>query len=97
MKPMLPEDFDNKTSNVYEAIMVVARRARKIAADQKIEIEKSMQRIETPAEENIEEVLTPPDDSNNVYLKLDKPTKIAFEELTRQEIDFEYREKSPNA
>ncbi len=94
---MLPEDFENKTSNVYEAIMVVARRARKIAADQKVEIEKSMQRIETNAEENIEEVLTPPIDSNNVYLKLEKPTKIAFEELTRQEIDFEYREKPANA
>jgi len=94
-KFLLPEDFEGKTGNVYEAVMVVARRARKIAADQKVEIEKSMHQIEVTEEQ--EAVPPPLDDSNNVYLKLDKPTRIAFDELFHQELEYEYREKTPGS
>ncbi len=84
----LPEDFEEKTDNLYEAIMVVARRARKIAANQKLEIENTMNMTESEEEiiedENREEP--------TLYLELEKPTKIAFRELSKDDLDFDYRE-----
>jgi len=84
----LPEDFEEKTDNLYEAIMVVARRARKIAANQKLEIENTMNMTESEEEiiedENREEP--------TLYLELEKPTKIAFRELSEDDLDFDYRE-----
>ncbi len=84
----LPEDFEEKTDNIYEAIMVVARRARKVAANQKLEIENTMHMVESEEEivedENREE--------STLYLELEKPTRIAFRELIEDDLDFDYRD-----
>lgn len=84
----LPEDFEEKTDNLYEAIMIVARRARKISANQKLEIENTMHIVESEEEiiedENREEP--------TLYLELEKPTRIAFRELSEDDLDFDYRE-----
>jgi DNA-directed RNA polymerase subunit K/omega len=84
-----PEDFEAVTNNIYEAVMVVAHRARKIATDQKLEIEKNMTVVE-PEEEKEEE---PPAKEAKVEYNFEKPTIIAFRELIDKDLEFEYREK----
>ena len=86
----LPEDFEDKTDNIYEAIMVVARRARRISLDQKLEIERTVQdsRPEEELAEDAEAVVN----EDNLYLELEKPTRIAFNELYNGELEYEYRD-----
>lgn len=90
LKQPLPEDFEGKTDNIYEAIMVAARRARKISVDQKMEFEKAIQNA-PPPEEQPEGTETVPDD-DNPYLELEKPTRIALNELYNAELEYEYRD-----
>ena len=83
-----PEDLENTTENIYEAIMVIARRARKIGADQKLEIEKTLSMIEAEEE---------PDEETEVREKpvhdFEKPTMIAIRELRGSKLSYEYKDK----
>ena len=85
-----PEDFDKQTDNIYEAVMVLSRRARKIGADQKLEIERFLTNVE--AEEENEEEVEVKDEV--VRVQLEKPTIIAVNELKRGDLEFEYVEKN---
>lgn len=92
-KVPLPEDYQNITENLYEAVMVTARRARKIAADQKIEIEKEMHQVVLEPSENPDAEDVVRQETDGIYLQLEKPTKIAFRELANLDLEWEYREK----
>lgn len=81
------ENSESMTDNIYEAIMVIAKRARKIAADQKFEIEKILTTAEAQ-EVNEEEVGKDRDD----MLELEKPTVIAMRELFSGELEYEYKD-----
>lgn len=83
-----PERFQDVSDNIYEAVMIVAKRARKIAANQKIEIERNMNVVE-PEEETDEE-----SEVSKVYLSFKKPTIIAISELEKQELEYNYKGKS---
>ncbi len=87
----LPEDMDKSVENVYEAVMIIARRARKIGADQKLEIDKMLNLSETESEE--EESLEE-EDCIKPEINYEKPSVIAMRELTKGDLEFEYREKS---
>lgn len=83
-----PEKFKGLSENIYEAVMIVSKRARKIAANQKIEIERNMNVVE-PEEDTNEE-----SEVNEVYLSFEKPTMIAFRELEKKELEHNYKGKS---
>jgi DNA-directed RNA polymerase subunit K/omega len=89
-----PEDFDSITDNIYEAVMVIAKRARKISADQKLEIDKLIHPMEQE-ETSIEvegEIARPPEE--RPVINFPKPAVLAFEELKKKEVEFQYLEKS---
>jgi len=86
------ENPESKTDNIYEAIMVIAKRARKIAADQKFEIEKILTTAEAE-EGSEEEVRTERED----VIELEKPVVIAMRELFAGELDYEYKDSSKPA
>ncbi len=86
------DDLQKYVDNVYEAVVVIAKRAKQINDEQKIIMETQigpMEEIEDyDDEEEMEneiERAEPP-----VYMKLPKPTKIALEELLSGKIKFEY-------
>lgn len=81
--------FTDDSDNIYEAIMVIAKRARKIGADQKFEIEKILSVLEAE-EDNEQEV----GKSRENSLEMEKPTVIAIRELLDGELEFEYKDKS---
>jgi len=85
----MSDNFMDITDNVYEAIMIVAKRARKIGADQKIEIEKALSEIQAENEELEEE-----EEKRELEIQLEKPTIIAFRELEQQDLEYEYKEKT---
>jgi len=89
----LTDDFTKYTENVYEAIMIIAKRARKIGADQKVEIERLLSTHEAQPEEEeppvVEEKL-----EVRPELEMEKPTIIAFREFLGGDIEFDYKDKS---
>lgn len=91
-KVPFPEAFQNRGFNIYEAVMVIAKRARKISADQKLEIESNMNTKEPEEETETEEEESP---KNEVYLSFEKPTMIALRELEEDNLDVDYRTSSP--
>jgi len=88
-KHHLSDDFIDITDNVYEAIMIVAKRARKIGTDQKVEIENALSEIQAENEEIEEE-----EEKRELEIQLEKPTVIAFKELVQHDLEFEYKEKT---
>ena len=92
------EELKKHSSNIYEAIMVIAKRARQINDEQKRLIEQetgydsSMDDVNDDEEEESE---TPEERQAQPvkYIKLPKPTTVALEEMLNGKLSFEYTEK----
>jgi len=94
------EDLKKHSSNIYEAIMIIAKRARQINDEQKRLIEQetgydsSMDSIndddaDDDAAESAEERLAQP----VKYIKLPKPTTLALDEMMSGRLNYRYAEK----
>ena len=93
------EDLKKHSSNIYEAIMIIAKRARQINDEQKRLIEQetgydsSMDSInDDDADddgESAEERLAQP----VKYIKLPKPTTLALDEMMSGRLNYRYAEK----
>lgn len=83
----LVADFQNITSSTYEAVMVASLRAREIARQQKIEIDKyfSKRADETQPVNEEESPQRGIDPFNHI-----KPTVLALQELKEEKIKFRY-------
>ena len=94
------EDLEKHADNVYEAIIVVAKRARQINDEQKRYIEQEIgydSSLENSSsddleadEENREERQTAP----VKFIRMPKPTSIALDEMLSSKLAFNYAEKS---
>lgn len=89
-----PEDLADCADNIYESVVIIARRARKIGADQKLEIDKMLNTADTgnDEEEGSENVV----EREKPELEYEKPSIIALRELMGKELEHEYRDKSSN-
>jgi len=88
------EDLVKHVGNVYEAIVVIAKRARQINEEQKMLIETELGidgDSDNDAYEEDQDEIERGDEIS--YLKLPKPTRIALEELLAGTLNFEYLEK----
>lgn len=80
------EKLDSKIQNVYEAVMIAARRARQINEDQLQLIRSIIGQNESETEE-----ARPLDrDEYKDIEKLPKPVAQALNELVEQKIEYEY-------
>ncbi len=91
------EKLTEKCSSIYEAIVVIARRARQINEQQRRLIEKELipSGAATDDDEEAEakeEVSLDRDFIDGQYLKLPKPTTIALQEMLEGKLSFEYIE-----
>ncbi|MEK7727812.1 MAG: DNA-directed RNA polymerase subunit omega [candidate division KSB1 bacterium] len=94
------EDLEKHATNVYEAIIMVAKRARQINDDQKRYIEQEIgydSSLEHSSsddldseEENREERQTAP----IKYIRLPKPTSISLDEMLTGKLTFHYAEEA---
>lgn len=92
MTETLPlEKLEEKVDSLYEAIVIIAKRARQINELQKQLIDK-----ETEAnsdEDELDEIMPDVDYLDRHYLKLPKPTTIALQEMLEGKLNFEYISK----
>ena len=79
--------------NIYEAVTVMARRARQVNDDQKIQIEMEMDVppvIDNRENEDFDEVEIDREALLREHKKYPKPTKVAVEEMLKGEIQYRY-------
>lgn len=98
--PVNMDDFLSKVSNVYEAVIVAAKRARQIHSDVKIALNKhietlqQLQPTQIDTEDDTEPVPNP--DQSRISLQfesLPKPTEIAVNELLDGKLKWRYAEE----
>jgi DNA-directed RNA polymerase subunit K/omega len=91
INPLDLESFSKTAENVYEAIVVVSKRARQVNDEYKIQMNNEIETAVKPSEEDV--------DANSdrmkisiKYEKLEKPTQKAIQEMQTNELRFKYKE-----
>jgi DNA-directed RNA polymerase subunit K/omega len=98
MVSTIPQDELQKHAyNVYEAIVVVAKRARQINDEQKrlIDLETGYDEANEQVsgddlEDDLEEIAEDRQPEITKFIRLPKPTSIALEELLSDKLEFRY-------
>lgn len=88
----VPRDLDELeagTGNVYETVMILAKRSNQIASEMKEELSQKLQEFASYTD-NLEEVFENREqiEISKYYERLPKPTLIAFEEFINEQIYF---------
>ncbi len=85
-------ELEKLSGNVYEAIVVIAKRARQINEEQKslIDIETELDESIDEYEEDEEEEIEEPEEIKRKIIKLPKPTEIAIREMLTGKIKRDY-------
>ena len=87
IKTLSLKDFEKYADNIYEAIIVLGKRARQINDEQKQLLHREEEEYDDYDEELPDGELLDVD-----YLKLPKPTTLALEEFLAGKIQFKYKE-----
>ncbi|HNR68463.1 MAG TPA: DNA-directed RNA polymerase subunit omega [bacterium] len=74
------QELEKNAGSIYEAIVIIAKRANQINAAQKKMIEAETAAVETDNDDYDDEVVSA-DLIDRQYLKLPKPTAIALQEM----------------
>ena len=91
IKPIEISELESKAGNVYEAIIVAAKRARQINDELKLEYNQRLEPLMAKDEED-ENVVSK--DKMNISLdfeKRDKPTETGIREILNDELEFRLR------
>jgi len=86
--PISLSDLEEHAENVYEAIVVIAKRARQINDEQKRYLESQMDL--TQEEDELDTDTFSTEAIDQAYLKMPKPTRVALEEMLAGKLKFEY-------
>jgi len=95
IKPLEIEVLESKAGNVYEAIVITAKRARQINDEMKIEYS---QRLQPLMEKDEEDETIVSKDKMNISLDFEKrlkPTDVGIGELLDDQIEFRLRTEEP--
>jgi len=88
------EALANKTGNIYEAVAIMAKRARQINDIQKRKIDRERETlpiIDLRDSEDFEDVEIDRDALNREYTKMPKPTRLAIEQMSEGIVEFRYK------
>jgi len=92
MAETLPlEKLEANVDSLYEAIVIIARRARQINELQKQLIEKENE--SNVGDDDLDEVVFDGDYLDRQFLKLPKPTTLALQEMLEGKLAHEYIKK----
>lgn len=97
VRPIELRLFESKAENIYEAVVVVSKRARQINEELKIEFNQRLEQISVKPEATEEETDTNPDQVkiSVEFEKRPKPTAIALNEMVKNKVRFWYKEPEP--
>jgi DNA-directed RNA polymerase subunit K/omega len=89
---------DEKTGNIYEAVMVVSKRANQISVEMKQELNQKLEEFASYTD-NLEEVFENPEqiEISKYFERLPKPTLIALQEMDDDNIYHRINEEIPPA
>jgi DNA-directed RNA polymerase subunit K/omega len=81
------ELLTQETGNIYETVMILAKRANQISSELKEELNQKLQEFASYTD-NLEEIFENREqiEISKFYERMPKPTLIAFEELKENEI-----------
>ncbi len=85
--------FADKSSNIYEAINVISKRARLLSTDLKIELNGKLEEFAVNSD-RIEEILENKEqiEISKFYERLPSPSVIATDEFLNDQLEFRYRD-----
>lgn len=86
-------DLDGGTDNIYETVMVAAKRANQISVEMKFELNRKLEEFASYTD-NLEEVFENPEqiEISKFFERLPKPSLISLQELTDDQIYFRINE-----
>ena len=89
------DNLTKETGNIYETVIVVARRSNQIAVEMKQELNKKLEEFASYSD-NLEEVFENREqiEISKFYERLPKPTLIALQELEEGKIFYRNPEKT---
>jgi DNA-directed RNA polymerase subunit K/omega len=93
MTDICREDIEKKASSIYEAVVVLFKRARQINDEQKQQIDLEIgpnQIIDNRENEDYDDVEIDKEALRREYKKFPKPTRAALNEMVQNKIHFEY-------
>ena len=91
IKTLKLRNIESKTANLYEAVVVISKRARQINNEINDQIKSQLGNIEVDEESGDQNI-----DRESIIAEFDrkaKPTSIAIRELFDDNLDFEYDDK----
>ena len=86
-------DLDGDTDNIYETVMVAAKRANQFSVEMKLELNRKLEEFASYTD-NLEEVFENPEqiEISKFFERLPKPSLISLQELTDDQIYFRINE-----
>lgn len=93
IKPVDLKVLESKAENIYEAIVVMSKRARQINEENKLEFNQRIELIQTKTETDEEVDMNP--DQLKISLEFEKrakPTEVALDETMDNKVEFHYKE-----
>ena len=88
-------DFDNKTGNLYETLVVISKRANQIASEMKEELNAKLSEFNTSTD-NLEEVFENREqiEISKFYERMPKSTSVAIDEFMEGKVRFHLPEEN---
>jgi len=86
-------DLDTGTDNIYQTVMVAAKRANQISVEMKQELNRKLEEFASYTD-NLEEVFENPEqiEISKFFERLPKPSLISLQELTDDQIYYRINE-----
>jgi DNA-directed RNA polymerase subunit K/omega len=97
LQPLDIEELTGKAENIYEAIVVLLKRARQINEEMKIEFNQRVEMLQSKIFEPEEETDQPQTNPDQILIaqefeKRPKPTEMGIQELLTDKLSFRYKE-----
>ncbi len=98
IKPLDIEELTGKAENIYEAIVVLLKRARQINEEMKIEFNQRIEMLQSRIFEPEEETEQPQTNPDQILVALEferrpKPTETAIAEVLEGKLAFRYKDE----
>lgn len=92
------QDILEPTGNLYESLVIIAKRARQISANQKEELNSKLAEFASSVD-NLEEIFENREqiEISKFYERMPKPTTSAIEEFLNGELNFRLPEEEDNS
>ena len=98
IKPLDIEEMTAKAENIYEAIVVMSKRARQINEEMKIEFNQRIEMLQSRIFEPEEESEQPQTNPDQILIARDfeqrpKPPEVSIKELMEDKLTYRYKEE----